>query len=605
MKSNRRALALVSVLLFAVLLLVLTLTLVRGASAHSQGATAHSQRLAAGYLAEAGLAEAIEQLQANPSWRVGFPHERSYWQSGSYHLHFSSGPGFASTDSVNNLDSDVAVAGPHGPATVPARSAYLVITGQVGMVTRTIEATLGPRTLSSFGGPLLADGPIGLGGATQVDGIETYGGEVTQVTVHSNFGGTPGLPTIRWDPLNSADRLRVTGNLTAVDPRPPAQVFQLNGSYSVDDQLSDQSKITPPDVNVAGEVAAHSGAPSPGLTGLNTVLGPGDHYLSTDTDYAGNIVLQDGANLYVGGDLEITGSITGKGAVFSSGNVTLSGSADVSSKNRVGLAAEGDVTLQGFDGNKYLRDLPGGPHILNDIKRVTEKMDYYLQHPDEAVDPMPAPTAGTLPTWASNRVLGNMGALDRLNGSLGGESANDLRFFHDVAPDRVGALVELVNAQPPTSQKTFVLNQLTKLKTLTRWTVTSNGPESKADGRDKFMAAPGLDHPIALDCMFDTLEELDSSEQERGLRMVRDLLSNFSVDRLGNANFEGIVYARGSIHVLNQIHVRGGLVAAGGHVNEVGLGSGSSLTYIKDFFGHDEQAVVFGAGLSLRHWAVR
>jgi hypothetical protein len=345
MRGGKRGLALISVLLFAVLLLVLTLTLVGGVSAHSQGATAHSQRLAAGYLAEAGLTEAVRRLTANPGWRDGFDRQGSHWNSGSYSLHFSNGPAFEATDSVNNLDSDAAVNGPHGP--VAARSAYLVVTGQVGMVRRTLEATLGPRTLNSVGGPLLAEGPIQLAGNTLVDGIESYGGDITQVTLHSNFAGTAGVPTIRWDPLVATDRLVVTGNLTAVDARSPAQVFQLNGSYSVTDQLSEQSRVTPPDLNVAGEVSAHSGAPSATLSGLTTVLAPGDHYLSGDTDYAGNIVLQDGANLYVSGDLEITGSITGKGAVYSNGNVTLSGTADVSSNNRVALAAQGDVTLQG------------------------------------------------------------------------------------------------------------------------------------------------------------------------------------------------------------------------------------------------------------------
>ena len=49
----------------------------------------------------------------------------------------------------------------------------------------------------------------------------------------------------------------------------------------------------------------------------------------------------------------------------------------------------------------------------------------------------------------------------------------------------------------------------------------------------------------------------------------------------------------------------GGLVAAGDDQSKVRFESGSNLTYIKDFFGRGEEAVVFGGGLSIRHWYLR
>lgn len=606
-KRQPRAIALISVLLFSVLLLVLTLTVVRGSSLQSQGATAHAQSVSAAYLAEAGLARAISTLQAAPGWTAGFPHESGRWGQGTYHLQFSSGPSFAADDSINNLLGTGPADGPKGPGSVPAHCAYLVISGQSGMTRRSLEALVGPRTLQSVGGPLLAEGPIHLEGHNLMDGIESYGGPQVQVQVHSNFGGQAGLPTIFWQALQPTDRLVVAGNLTAVDARPPGAVFSLNGSYSVASQLASQAKIAAPDINIPAQVASHSGAPPASLSGGTTVLGPGDHYLSGDTSYAGNIVLSSGANLYVGGDLDLTGSVTGTGSVFSSGNVSLSGSAQVSSGNRVALAAQGNVTLQGFDGNQYLRSLPGGTTIVNDIKRVQQEMDNLLADPTVTPSyPMswtgaPSP----LPPWAlAGKVLGNWGALDRLNASLGGEYGDDPPYFSDVAPNRVGALVSLVDAQPDSSQKTFVLSQLTALKTFTRW----NSPATslnKEQRRDQFLANPSLDQPLALDGLFDTLGDLSPAQQMQGLHAVRDLMSNFSIDRLGDAHFEGVIYARGSIVARNEINVRGGLVAAGDDQSKVRFESGSNLTYIKDFFGRGEEAVVFGGGLSIRHWYLR
>ena len=606
-RRHPRAIALISVLLFSVLLLVLTLTVVRGSGIQSQGATGHAQSASAAYLAEAGLARAISTLQATPGWTTGFQHQPSRWGQGTYHLRFGAGPTFQTEDSVNNLLGAVAADGPKGPGTVPPHCALLVVSGQCGMVRRNLEALVGPRTLQSVGGPLLAQGPIHLEGNNLMDGIETYGGAQVQVQVHSNFAGQAGLPTIFWQALQATDRLTVAGNLTAVDQRPPGAVFSLNGTYSVAGQLSSQAEIAAPDINIPAQVASHSGAPPATLSGGTTVLGPGDHYLSGDTSYAGNIVLSQGANLYVGGDLDLTGSVTGTGSVFSSGNVSLAGSAQVSSGNRVALAAQGNVTLQGFDGNKYLRSLPGGAAIVNDIKRVQQEMDTLLANPSMTPDyPMSWPgMPSPLPGWAQpGQVLGNWGALDRLNSALGGESADEAPYFSDVAPDRVGALISLVNAQPATSQKTFVLSQLGALKTATRW----NAPLTtlnKEQRRDQFLAAPSLDQPLVFDGLFDTLGELGPAQQLEGLQKARDLFSNFSIDRLGDAHFEGVIYARGSIVARNEINVRGGLVAAGDDQSKVRFESGSNLTYIKDFFGRSEEAVVFGGGLSVRHWCLR
>ena len=104
---------------------------------------------------------------------------------------------------------------------------------------------------------------------------------------------------------------------------------------------------------------------------------------------------------------------------------------------------------------------------------------------------------------------------------------------------------------------------------------------------------------------FDTLGALDAEGQRKGLQAVRNLLASFSVDRIGDAHFEGIVYARGSIRALNQIQVHGGLVAAGDGNSQVVLEKGSNITYVKDFFGRGEQAVVFGGSLGIRHWCIR
>lgn len=598
----------ISLLLLSALLLVLTMGLLRGVTSQSWRAGQHLEKTAAAYVAEAGLSQALSRLSINPSWRAGFSYQLTRWGQGTYSLHFQDTGPWGSEDSVNNLDHDTPCSAPKG--NLPPFSAYLVVVGQVGMTRRTLEAVVGRRTLESVGGPLLAQGPIQLFGNTQVLGLESYAGAATPVQVHSNFAGQVGQPTISWQPSQAGDQLNVAGNLTAVDNRDPSEVFDLAGPYSATGTYANQPTLNPPDLNVPAEVSLHTGATAPTFTGLQTVLPPGDYYLNSDTSYAGNIVLQNGANLYVNGNLDVTGTITGQGTVFIDGNARLSGTAEVSSANRVALAAQGDVTLEGFNGNQYLKNIPGATPILNDIKRVTEEMDYWLSHaedpPPSLITSWPNMPAGGIPGWASFGVLGNWGALDRLNQSLGGDMHGDgsspAIFFPDVPSNRVGALMDLVSLQPPSSQKTFVLSQLQKLREFTRWTVPMS---SKQDKRDEFMANPRLDCPAAFEGLFDTLGELDLAAQRRGLQAARNVISNFSVDRLGDAHFEGLVYARGRIRARNQLQVRGGLVAAGGPSSSVILENGSKLTWIKDYFGRGPGAIVFNGGLSLRHWCLR
>jgi hypothetical protein len=604
---KRRAIALVSVLLLSSLLLVLVMGVVRGVTTQGWSAGGHLDKIAAGYVAEAGLSQVLTQLNADRSWRTGFSHQKTHWAGGTYTVQFRDTGPFQPNDSVNNLDSDAPRTGPKG--NLPPRCAYVVVVGQVGMVQRVLEAVVAPKTLLATGGPLLAQGPIELHGNVEATGLESYAGAPTQVRLHSNFAGASGSPTISWQPLSGSDELRVAGNLSAVDNRSAADVFALGGTYSVTGLHPAQPQLTPPDLNVPGQVAAHSGAAPVTWTGLNTVLAPGDYYLDSASSYAGNIVLQEGANVYVDGDLDVTGSVTGRGSMYVNGNMKLSGAAEVSSSNRVALAVEGDVTLEGFNGNKYLRDLAGAAPILHDIGRVTDAMTYYLSNPDVTPPPLPqswpnAPPGG-MPGWASSGLLGNWGALDRLNASLGGDleldGSSPPPFFPDVRENRVGALLDLVNAQPASSQKTFVLGQLQKLREFTRWRTPFTSKEAK---RDEFLAHPELDCPAALEGLFDTLNQLDTATQRRGLQAALNVISNFTVNRLGDAHFEGLVYARGTIRARNEIQVRGGLVAAGLN-SRVVLENGSRLTWIKDFFGVGPEAVAYGGTLGVRHWCLR
>lgn len=603
--KTRRGLALITILLFSSLLLVLTLAVVRAASVQAEGAVQHVRRLAAQYAAEAGLSQALSAFRTTPGWTAGFPTGQStHYGEGSYRIVFNHGAAPQAGESVNNLTGAAPIPGPKGP--VPAGSAYLVVSGQSGMTVRCLEVVVSQRLADGISSPLMADGPLDFHGDMDVSALSSRDGTTEPVRVHSNFLGAAGSPTVSWSPEAGSDSLRVAGNVTASDPRPAAAVFALGAATTP--RFSAQNVLTPPDIDVAGEVAAHSGSPVTYTAG-QTTLGPGTFKIGSNSSYGGNLVLKPGTTLYVDGNFTVTGSLSGQGSIYVNGDVQVNGATEVHSDDKLALAAQGNVTLKGFNGSKWLNDLPGAAPVLHQIDQITTELDNQLADPEG--------TPPTLPTsWLNMpstpgfppppKKYGQWGTFDSLLQQLGGDHHSDGSsprvFFHDMPDDRIGKLIEIANAAPASSEKSFVLQRLGDMKKFLGW----NSPGvvgTPQDRRDWFIDHPGLERAGAADGLVDYIGDRPA-KKEAALRALRNLMASWNVDSLGHAQFEGLVYAHGTIHAKDEIIVRGALIAAGrGSDSRIQLDRGSRVVFIRDFFNNGSNSVPLTGVLGIRHWA--
>ncbi|MCA9796866.1 MAG: hypothetical protein KC910_33885, partial [Candidatus Eremiobacteraeota bacterium] len=100
----------------------------------------HRDEVAALYLAQAGIIDAVTELENDPDWVAGFNKKSLAGSVGTYTLTFNTGGApFTELESVNNSDGSKPD-NYQGANKVPAGCASLVVTANVGMASRTVEA---------------------------------------------------------------------------------------------------------------------------------------------------------------------------------------------------------------------------------------------------------------------------------------------------------------------------------------------------------------------------------------------------------------------------------------------------------------------------------
>lgn len=596
MKMGRKGIALISVLMLVVVLLIMVLALMRLLQHQVFETRVQLDRLAATYVAEAGVAHALLALNSDYAWTDGFEEQPTLGARGTFTIRFNTtGEPFASGESVNNLGGDAAADGPRGEGSVPARSALLVCEGRVGTAVRVLEVLVQRRGLVAIRSPILASGPVHLNGPTEVSGLTSLDGEAVDVVVHSNFPGSGSDPTITWEPTSPGDRAVVDGRVTTSDPRPPAQSIDFGAdpaAYSITEMASGESPLPFPAINVGATVRAHAADPAPVLGSGLTVIPAGNHYLSSGLDVSGDLLLEPGAKLFVEGDALVNGSIRGEGSVYVNGEIHFYGDTQIASGNRMAVLSSGDIHLEGFDGTAYLRGIPGAAPIMDDISLITDRMLYYLDNPTA---PPPPPFVG---------IFGNMQVLDALNHQLGAEPTSGATFFPGIGLNRLGDLKALVEAQPATSSRDFLVQKLTDLRTFTHW--QSPSTLTAPEVRDLFLANPGFTIDRAADTTIDTLDQLPPAEFDRGVALLRNMFASFSYDRLGSSYFQGLLYSNGNVRATHQVTVLGSVVADGpAGEGSISLEGGSSVTLMEEFFRDGDGAIDLESGLGMSTWAGR
>jgi hypothetical protein len=598
---RRRALALLTVLVMSTVLLMMVLALYTASRGSLFGSLHLQRRTAALYVAEAGLAQVMEDLETSgfapppPGPWTGTMPGGGTW---SVQFHTAGAPG--PNDSIFNLVSPAAASSYRGAATVPPFSALVVVTGTVGDVRQVLEAVI----TRGGGGPplsnaLQASGAIKLKGSVKVDGVKALDdGTPVPGKIQSNAStGT----SVEWDP----------------GAGPPPPTIQITGTVSHTGGSVDLNGYVPgggdpvagvtaafPSVDVVSEVSAKAGSPPPAVVPFGTTVIPsGDFYHSGDLTIDGDLKL-GGGNLYVSGKLTVNGSVSGDGSVYVADKTTLMGDSKILSNeadgNNVSLYSRGSVTLKGFDGDQYLANLANAdPTVFGKLWGDARA------------------TFGEMQTLLAAHPVGHFGpggaqnsALDRLRRTLGQQAPGD--FVTGRQLNTLGKIKDYIAAQPAGPTKAFLEK---KFKGLREFYAAEDDLGMPNDQGQSNWENGIFDAGATLDSL------MDGSNVSRALALLPDMIAytnSVNYDRMGSAYFRGSVYTNGYLHTTNDISVLGAVMADGdpalgsetlpdgrtANPGDILLDNHSHITFVESMF-NGAGGGTPGATLSTEAWLGR
>jgi hypothetical protein len=369
MQKTRGGFALMTVLLFVTVLAIMVGALLLAARQDTFVSMGYSQDVAAGLVAEAGVADVLDQLMDDPSFATDLIDQPVEGRSGTYTVTWKDPADAGPSDSVNNFGSDTPVDGPRGADTVPQRSAEIVVTATVGNTTHVTQLVVLGAPGPSDASPLAATGNIYLRGNMNVDSVDNLldgyvsGGK----TVHSN--SRPG--TVQWTKETPSDQARFDGDVTCSCSQLTA--VNLQGSQGSDYFVENEQRAVPtislPSIDVKRAVADQTSYPSPtfNFSGVST-LPAGNYFASSNVNLPDDLVLEDGVNLFIDGDLRISGTVRGQGKIMVDGKVDIYGDTFIAGgeDNFVSLLSSKNLTVSGYQGDDRLAQLSGADPALDD-----------------------------------------------------------------------------------------------------------------------------------------------------------------------------------------------------------------------------------------------
>jgi hypothetical protein len=636
------------VLVFQLLVTAVVVMLIGAILLHSRyqvfSAQSDLHTLRAQYAAEAGVSNAIGKLSGDTSWTAGFQREATPDGRCSYSLRFAPASGTPGPlDSVNNLESPSAADSYLGPGSVPPHTALLIVEGRANGYTRVVEAFVAGGGDWLHGDALAGADKLRLQGNVYVDGYDSLrGAQPVPAGVHSNLRS--GAEAIVWQDLYAGDRLSVAGKLSTVSDDAGA-IRLLGTNWNADEVQRDQPYKRLPDIDVASITASYAGSPGAPLPASGPVtLNGGNHYYSGAQVINGDVRLQNGARLIVAGDLQINGSVKGEGAVIVDGNAQLYGDSEVvgDKTSYVSVLSSRSVSISGFNGTAFLQTLaeaepasassPRGTEaaeLWQDVQSSMDWMQNYLDtHPDPltwddtAMDSRSAVLASGPPTW------GTIVRTTHLTNLPNTPLRNSL-----------GALATRIVGTGPTDN--FMRDRIQRVDDLLRAaTFTRSGQDpammtpDKSIWRDVLLRyVSGNYDPNTSGGIFDLAQSLflnhrnDTSvlSAAQSLMLQNQLLpemarqiDQFNYNRLGAAQFRGLVYARGGVVAVNEVTVLGSLVAAGDPAagpytshgvtvapGQVHMGNSSRFTYVKDMFENGIGSLAQLGVLGVKSWRLR
>lgn len=643
----QRGIALITTLLFMSVLVAMVSALflvVRTKLFQSQ--TYHNQT-AALYLAELAIADAMAELEADPTWTTGFSDKTYPGVEGRYSLRFQTGTLYSKNDSVNNVD------GEHdetyrGPKTLLPGQVMLVATASVGRATRTVEAIVDlGGGLGNIDGPLIVDGRIVMSGKVSVDGMRSLGTrQPIPVNLHSNLSDSvPDLVVI-----DDSQSPYLSGTVTIVSTASTSVNTGTMNPAGGAPVLGSPAKAIAP-VDIAAQVSAKGGAsPIPGAVPVHLNVGTGsgspmaafsdvtvldysagpDFYSGTSL-VVGDLKLQ-GAALYVDGDLTVNGGIEGSGSVWVTGKTTFRGTSSITTgtPDRVALYSRGDVELQGFEGTELLRQYAATDV---DIRETLTRIEFAFQ--DVSARMTQLESGGTL--RASD--LGQSNGWDVRSGTVpspsGGLETGGRAWlgsgYNSTIRSGMGSAAHLVYTDPGvTAGGRHKVTDLGERLLFRR--AQSPGRdflirrfydlyEVNFGGRgDSWSEILGLADAKTGRLSPGAIDSINDNRYLKGVGMVKQYFDSFHLNFIGSSYFQGLVYTNGYFRSVNDVTIIGAIVtdvdpaARAGAVltdaipdpGDVILENGSRLVYIEDFFKPRHSGGESGpARVRLRLWCGR
>ncbi len=306
-----------------------------------------------------------------------------------------------------------------------------------------------------------------------------------------------------------------------------------------------------------------SSPPPPSFPSVGNVeLPAGNYYLTGNRVLNGDLVLRDGAQLFIQGDLTINGSVSGVGTLAVTGFTSLKGSSHVSAPQGqyTALLSRRGVSLTGFDGTAYLRDLAASNSVVaTQLTRYTES----IQGLQDVVSHPPDTWAGENGTTTDDALslafdhhrgnLGNrMGAAGQLSEQLpSGATADFLRkrflhlrtMYHMAWNDIDDAVVFPFLSRTDHERRAYINT------VIAAWLSGAEQPDQGSPG----------DTATSIHVAY---EHLTPIEREAIARLKAQIELE-AAEQPGMSYFKGLVYTNGPLYVGNELTVVGALEAQG------------------------------------------
>ncbi|MBS2033975.1 hypothetical protein JST97_03255 [bacterium] len=585
MRPSKRAIALISVLLFSSVFLMMVGALVWRVKMTGAFAGLGRDDLAAQAAAEAGLARCLCELSQDKSWAANLPSQSLPDSQATFSIQWNT------SHSVNNLLPDTNADGPQGPGSVAPHTAYVMVDGQCAARTCRLEAIVASSGLTTNSPALSTTGNITFGNDVTITGQRSLG-DSTKISANViSTKSTGENDIIKWSGSGSAT---IEGSVLSNGSSAGAISSNLNPSVVTGSVKNGQSTTPPARVDISARVAAKTGATTPTLSGTSQTLGSGDFYFPSGVNYNGDLDL-NGSNLYVSGNFQINGSIRGKGSIFVTGSSTLQGDSQVvaGDDQQIALYGKGNVTLSGFNGSAALASLAsssgsdanGVPYTthLSNMKLWGNQMQSIQQQVSTLVaanpgSAMPATTLGVVEGSGAAKIFGNAAwggsyssDFDYLTDIMGFQTGDNYRNvpLHGKYTGVVPKLYQMVNDNATAGPtKDFLLKKLAGLRDPLD---TNKGVLAHHTGLTD--AEADLDAALATgnaEGLFDAVNDawadgtyMTAARRAKLARLLAGSFQALDMNHIGSSYFRGLVYTEGNLVAQNDLIVMGSLVGVG------------------------------------------